>query len=55
MANRLKGLGYSAFVLAKEGRYKVLAKGFADRADAEKAQAALAKAGIKDPFIVSVE
>ncbi len=55
VANRLKGLGYSAFVLAKEGRYKVLAKGFADRSDAEKAQAALAKAGIKDPFIVPVE
>jgi len=55
VANRLKGLGYSASVLAKEGRYKVLAGGFADRSDAEKAQAALAKAGIKDPFIVPVE
>jgi cell division septation protein DedD len=55
VANRLKGMGYSASVLAKEGRYKVLAKGFADRSAAEIAQASLAKAGIKDPFIVSVE
>ena len=55
VAARLKGLGYSASVLSKEGRYKVLAKGFSDRSDAEKAQAALAKAGIKDPFIVPVE
>jgi cell division septation protein DedD len=55
IANRLKGLGYSASILAKEGRYKVLAKGFADRSEAEKAQTALAKAGIKDPFIVPVE
>jgi cell division septation protein DedD len=55
IANRLKGLGYSASVWAKEGRYKVVAKGFADRPEAEKAQAALAKAGIKDPFIVPVE
>ena len=55
VASRLKGLGYSASVLAKDGRYKVLAKGFSDRAEAERAQAALAKAGIKDPFIVPVE
>ena len=55
VASRLKGLGYTASVLAKDGRYKVLAKGFADRSDAEKAQAALAKAGIRDPFIVPVE
>jgi cell division septation protein DedD len=55
IANRLKGLGYSASVLAKEGRYKVLAKGFTDRSEAEKAQADLARAGIKDPFIVPVE
>ena len=55
VASRLKGLGYSASVLAKDGRYKVLAKGFSDRAEAEKAQAALAKAGIRDPFIVPVE
>lgn len=55
VASRLKGLGYAATVLAKDGKYKVLAKGFADRAGADKAQAALAKAGIRDPFIVPVE
>lgn len=55
VAGRLKGLGYTPSVLAKDGKYKVLAKGFEDRTAAEKAQAALAKAGIRDPFIVHEE
>ena len=55
VAGRLKGLGYTPSVLAKDGKYKVLAQGFADRTAAATAQAALAKAGIRDPFIVTVE
>ena len=55
VANRLKGLGYASSIVAKGGRYKVLAKGFPDRNAAERAQAALAKAGIREPFIVPVE
>jgi len=55
VAGRLKGLGYTPSVLAKDGKYKVLAKGFSDRTAAEKAQAALTKAGIRAPFIVTVE
>ena len=55
IAARLESNHYKATILARDGKYKVLATGFLDRASAEKAQGALSKAGIKDPFIVPLE
>ena len=55
IAARLESNHYKATILTRDGKYKVLATGFPDRASAEKAQAALSKAGIKDPFIVPLE
>ncbi len=55
IAARLESLHYQAAVLSKDGKFKVVAKGFPDRASAVKAQEALAKAGIKDPFVVPLE
>jgi cell division protein FtsN len=55
VASRLESLHYTAAILNRDGKFKVVAKGFPDRASAEKAQEALAKAGIRDPFIVPLE
>jgi cell division protein FtsN len=55
VAGRLESLHYKAAILSRDGKFKVVAKGFPDRAAAEKAQEALAKAGIRDPFIVPLE
>jgi cell division protein FtsN len=55
VAGRLESLHYKAAILNRDGKFKVVAKGFPDRAAAEKAQEALAKAGIRDPFIVPLE
>jgi cell division protein FtsN len=55
VASRLESLHYQAAILNRDGKFKVIAKGFPDRAAAEKAQEALAKAGIRDPFIVPLE
>ena len=55
IAARLEANHYKATILNRDGKFKVLATGFPDRASAEKAQGALSKAGIKDPFIVPLE
>ena len=55
VAARLESLHYQAVILNKDGKFKVVATGFADRPAAEAAQAALSKAGIRDPFIVALE
>jgi len=55
MATRLEANHYKATIMKRDGKFKVLATGFPDRASAEKAQAALAQAGIKSPFIVPLE
>jgi hypothetical protein len=51
----LRASGYTAQVLEREGRFKVLVIGYANRESAEEARRSLMKKGFPNAFVVPPE